>query len=87
MRIKQFLKKLNELPFNSKKCNSGDCFNMAKLLRHLFPGGTIEWDEGREYHVVYRFEGVCYDASGVVSDAGYEPMTETAMRKAARWNK
>lgn len=56
---------------------AGYCYYFAKILKHAFPGGQICMC-CYFGHVVYVFEGVAYDISGV-SDAEHEayvPMSE-----------
>jgi hypothetical protein len=86
----QFINALNRLPFSSDRCNSGYCYQFARLLLRLYPDGGLEWDKIN--HVAYRWNknGVLYDAAGIMTafpEEDFEPMTEADKTRASRWAK
>ena len=51
---------------------SGSCLRFALLLTHLYPGGEILYNSD---HAIYKYEGVCYDITGIVKEEGI-PLSE-----------
>lgn len=42
----------------------GYCYYFACILKNAFPEGIIVWDTGQD-HIVFQYQGQCYDIGGV----------------------